>query len=253
MSSSTSIRRLSTASKDQEDLINAYEAEEERLLNVLSRKLEQASLSFLSHTGTSSPCLQLREEKINLENVLEAESESHVNRLTRELTALRLAQQNGPASEPGGASLGTVPNLNPDTELVLDFLRRENEQLRSRLVGIERDYARVTRLNEIYREELIEHRNRVRPFFLLLLALLKLSSRRESLLTISLVYTGTHHDPLQLQAWPYPVLHLEYTDQSPATLRLLHLHSNHHLHFPCLPYLQPPCIRRIMQHRSRRH
>lgn len=30
-----------TASKREEDLINAYEAEEERIINVLSRKLEQ--------------------------------------------------------------------------------------------------------------------------------------------------------------------------------------------------------------------
>jgi hypothetical protein len=40
------IRRLSTASsnnslKREEILINAYEAEEERIINVLSRKLEQ--------------------------------------------------------------------------------------------------------------------------------------------------------------------------------------------------------------------
>jgi len=40
------IRRLSTTSsnsslKREEDLINAYEAEEERIINVLSRKLEQ--------------------------------------------------------------------------------------------------------------------------------------------------------------------------------------------------------------------
>lgn len=40
-------------------------------------------------------------------------------------------------------------------------MRRENEQLRARLVDTERDYIRVTRLNEIYREELIEHRRRV--------------------------------------------------------------------------------------------
>lgn len=32
---------ISSANKDQEDLINAYEAEEERITNVLSRKLEQ--------------------------------------------------------------------------------------------------------------------------------------------------------------------------------------------------------------------
>lgn len=33
--------RLSTSSSRQEDLINAYEAEEERIMNLLSRKLEQ--------------------------------------------------------------------------------------------------------------------------------------------------------------------------------------------------------------------
>lgn len=44
LSSSPQIRRLSTASsssKREEDLINAYEAEEERIINILSRKLEQ--------------------------------------------------------------------------------------------------------------------------------------------------------------------------------------------------------------------
>lgn len=45
-SDSPPIHRLSsaaTSSKGQEDLINAYEAEEERIINVLSRKLEQVS------------------------------------------------------------------------------------------------------------------------------------------------------------------------------------------------------------------
>ena len=46
MSLSPPIRRLSaasTSSKREEDLINAYEAEEERIINVLSRKLEKVS------------------------------------------------------------------------------------------------------------------------------------------------------------------------------------------------------------------
>jgi hypothetical protein len=46
-------------------------------------------------------------------------------------------------------------------EVVLEALRRENEALRSRLTHAERDYIRMTRLNEIYREELIDHRRRV--------------------------------------------------------------------------------------------
>jgi hypothetical protein len=47
MSDSPPVRRLSTASsssKREENLINAYEAEEERIINVLSRKLEQVRL-----------------------------------------------------------------------------------------------------------------------------------------------------------------------------------------------------------------
>jgi coiled-coil domain-containing protein 6 len=43
MSLSPPIRRLSTSSQREQDLINAYEAEEERIINVLSRKLEEAS------------------------------------------------------------------------------------------------------------------------------------------------------------------------------------------------------------------
>ncbi|KAL4078120.1 hypothetical protein V8B97DRAFT_1213290 [Scleroderma yunnanense] len=156
--SDSPIRRFSSTSspsqlKREENLINAYEAEEERIINILSRKLEQ-----------------LREEKIQLENVLEAESESHVNRLNRELSALRLAQQ-----QQAMASTSTSPDaravastlLNgydptaPSTEVLLEAMRRENEQLRNRLVDTERDYVRVARLNEIYREELLEHRRRL--------------------------------------------------------------------------------------------
>ncbi|KAG1840842.1 hypothetical protein DFJ58DRAFT_857859 [Suillus subalutaceus] len=151
------IRRLL---KREEDLINAYEAEEERIINVLSRKLEQ-----------------LREEKIQLENVLEAESESHVNRLSRELSALRLQQQrqqqqqqqqsgtNGITAPPDhsvGVPMfiaGRDPMV-PSAEVMLEAMRRENEQLRNRLVDTERDYVRVSRLNEVYREELLEHRRR---------------------------------------------------------------------------------------------
>ena len=49
----------------------------------------------------------------------------------------------------------------PNTDIVLEALRRENEQLRSRLADMERDYVKLMRLNEIYREELIDHRRRV--------------------------------------------------------------------------------------------
>ncbi|KAF8906743.1 hypothetical protein CPB84DRAFT_1744880 [Gymnopilus junonius] len=175
----------STNRRHEEELINAYEAEEERIINVLSRKLEQ-----------------LREDKIDLENALEAESENHVNRLSRELVALR--QRNGELEEQlekaklnaagqghesqdghgGPRSAGTngqrsthsvrapsAPSLsttmmgndpgNPSALLMLDTLRRENEQLRGRLVDTEREFVRVRRLNEVYREELIDCRTRL--------------------------------------------------------------------------------------------
>ncbi|TFK49280.1 hypothetical protein OE88DRAFT_1702851 [Heliocybe sulcata] len=163
MSLSPPIRRLSVSNaKREEDLINAYEAEEERLINLLSRKLEK-----------------LREEKVALENIREVESESHVNRLSRELSALRLAQQqalqpspnheNGASSSGEGsenrpgmqAFLSTFDPLSPSTEVIMDALRKENEQLRGRLGHTEREYIRVSRLNEIYREELIDHRRRL--------------------------------------------------------------------------------------------
>lgn len=129
---------------------------------------------------------QLQEEKIELENALEAESESHVNRLSRELSALRLAQQlaanqqqqqqNGGSPALSGSGTGTgvngdgtqsptllrLPNpVVPSSEDMLEAMRRENEHLRNRLVDTEREFIRITRLNEIYREELIQHRRRV--------------------------------------------------------------------------------------------
>lgn len=112
--------------------------------------------------------VQLRVEKIQLENVLEAESENHVNRLSRELATLRAAQQ----QQANGDNVGSVnghahhalSDDDPTTEVMLETLRRENEQLRNRLADIERDYIRMSRLNEIYREELIDHRNRVSIF-----------------------------------------------------------------------------------------
>jgi len=97
-----------------------------------------------------------------------------VNRLSRELTALRQAQQqqqqqqqqqgNGGVSHSPAALQIPDPNA-PNAEIMLEAMRRENDQLRGRLVDTERDYVRISRLNEIYREELIEHRRRVSRFF----------------------------------------------------------------------------------------
>lgn len=116
---------------------------------------------------------QLREDKIDLENALEAESESHVNRLARELSALRAANgelqaqlaraaaaQSGDVVHDGGRRAAGGAG-EPGAGLLFDALQRENAGLRTRLAAVEGDYARVRRLNEVYREELIAHRSRV--------------------------------------------------------------------------------------------
>lgn len=50
---------------------------------------------------------------------------------------------------------------NPSADITTNALRRENEMLRNRLVDTEREFVRMVRLNDIYREELIELRRRV--------------------------------------------------------------------------------------------
>lgn len=92
--------------------------------------------------------------------------------------ALRLAQQQQQQQQQqdgvgsGSMSVSISPETrfglrspsdpaDPTFETMLEALRRENEQLRNRLVSTETNYVRVTRLNEIYREELIGHRRRV--------------------------------------------------------------------------------------------
>jgi hypothetical protein len=115
---------------------------------------------------------QLRVEKVQLENTLEAESESQVNRLNRELTSLRRQQQlqqsqnasagpSGSSKEPDISNRSLYEPTLPTVEAMLDSLRSENDALRNRLVDIERDYLKVRRLNEVYREELIDHRTKV--------------------------------------------------------------------------------------------
>ena len=110
--------------------------------------------------------------------MLEAENESHVNRLNRELSALRAqAQMQTQGGQRNGSADGSVasspeavraPFLSghdstaPSVEVMLEAMRSENEQLRTRLVDTERDYVRISRLNDIYREELLELRRRVR-------------------------------------------------------------------------------------------
>ena len=67
---------------------------------------------------------------------------------------------NSATSALSSTMMGSDPG-NPSVLLMLDTLRRENEQLRGKLADTEREFVRVRRLNEVYREELIECRTRV--------------------------------------------------------------------------------------------
>ena len=56
MSASPPLRRLSeTSSSSKESLINAYEAEEERIINILSRKLEKVIIAISAQRTAETP------------------------------------------------------------------------------------------------------------------------------------------------------------------------------------------------------
>lgn len=110
----------------------------------------------------------------------EEEEEAKVNRLARELAVLRVRQHQAQAqaqstiddSPVAGPSSGIAASMNghaangappsPSTTVLLDTLKKENDNLRERLGTVETEFVRLTRLNEVYREELIQHRRRVR-------------------------------------------------------------------------------------------
>lgn len=120
-----------------------------------------------------------------------------MNRLARELAGLRIRQQqqtpqpsgsqtqsqsqshlqtaNGfvtsfaeisAASTNGSTTLMSGVYPDPSPSIILDALKKENETLRSRLADMDREQGHLKRVNEIYREELIEHRARVSFSFL---------------------------------------------------------------------------------------
>lgn len=78
-----------------------------------------------------------------------------------------LSTTNGYGNSGANGTLHPVNGLNgigppdPSSEVLLNALKKENENLRNRLGTVEREFIRLTRLNEVYREELIQHRRRV--------------------------------------------------------------------------------------------
>lgn len=127
-------RPFRSEQQERQDLINSYEAEEERLTNVLARKLVRLRISYGAYMLMLQCQVLARQEKVDMENELEAESE-------RVMWAMRRTPDGG--------------------DVLVDGLRRENEALRVRLAETERDYLQVVRTNDVYREELIELRMRV--------------------------------------------------------------------------------------------
>ncbi|KAK0468974.1 hypothetical protein IW261DRAFT_1573283 [Armillaria novae-zelandiae] len=101
-------------------------------------------------------------EQQYLINAYKVEEERFINLLSGASLSFSVAVEAahrgtaGPTSTPGRAAL-----CDPSVEMMLESLHRENEQLRNSLVDTERDFIRVLRLNDIYREELIEHRMRL--------------------------------------------------------------------------------------------
>ncbi|CAD6577585.1 MAG: hypothetical protein CYPHOPRED_000280 [Cyphobasidiales sp. Tagirdzhanova-0007] len=152
------------------------EAEEELLVDSLSRKLEK-----------------LRADKVELESTLSMEQELLVNRLQRQLSQLLTTQQQiaqpntslpssptaqdlplDPSSHIGinhrasTSSIISAPNLAPSNSdpahpsafVILDALQIENNSLRNRLADAESTATHASRVNEVYRQELIELRGR---------------------------------------------------------------------------------------------
>ncbi|KAK0468549.1 hypothetical protein IW261DRAFT_1573776 [Armillaria novae-zelandiae] len=98
-------------------------------------------------------------EQQYLINAYKVEEERFINLLSGASLSFSVAVEAahrgaaGPMSTPGRAA-----SCDPSVEMMLESLRRENKQLRNSLVDTEQDFIRVLRLNDIYREELIEHR-----------------------------------------------------------------------------------------------
>ncbi|KIK60724.1 hypothetical protein GYMLUDRAFT_97037 [Collybiopsis luxurians FD-317 M1] len=134
--------------REQAKQTNTDEAEEDsrdKTISFLARKLEQ-----------------LRADKIQLQNAPKAESNAHVKRLGRP-RGRRFAQQNKKPNRKGRVAVDSGSTGDPSTEVMLENinLRHENEQLRKKLADLEQDFIRISRLNDNYREELIDHKNRL--------------------------------------------------------------------------------------------
>jgi hypothetical protein len=135
----------------------------------INARCPPSSISFadLQYYGRA----QLRAEKAELENVLEAESESLVLRLQRQLSLLMQQQQQSSQSGPTPAApnSSTAPNspsatiapnlnalinnphpLNPSPATLIEVLKTENSNLRNRLVDTEREFIKTSRQNEVY-------------------------------------------------------------------------------------------------------
>jgi hypothetical protein len=159
-------RRMPTQSTQplDEHALNELEWEEERMINQLTQKLEKvALLAFQSpRIRLRLARRQLRADKAKLENDLEAESESMVLKLQKQLQALSREQQDSSDAAAISPPLSLSHLATPHhPEIDPSVLLQENTTLRNKLHQTEAAYIKLTRLNDVYRSELIELRSRL--------------------------------------------------------------------------------------------
>ncbi|KIK60723.1 hypothetical protein GYMLUDRAFT_261297 [Collybiopsis luxurians FD-317 M1] len=108
---------------------------------------------------TRDPSTEVMLDNINLRR--ESERLRHVNELLRHENG-QLRHENGRLRKELADLEQYFSRENKQLRRKLANLdSRENEQLRKKLADIERDYTRVSRLNDCFREELIHHGNRL--------------------------------------------------------------------------------------------
>lgn len=125
----------------EEYLINQLEAEEERLVLLLTRKLEKVRSSCYQCTVLT--ILQLRQDKARSQNEMEAENESMVLKLSKQLSVL---VHSSSASEDPASLQARVRQL-----------QKHSEDLQNRLTAPQN-------LNKHYKQELIILRKQSGPY-----------------------------------------------------------------------------------------
>lgn len=103
-------------------------------------------------------------KKGTLEHALDAGPRVYINKPNRDLSPHSVRQRGEDELQPAPTKHNVVPGLDPRfpvLERKFNVMMQEYESLKNKLVDMERHNARISRLNEAYREELIMHRRQV--------------------------------------------------------------------------------------------